>query len=96
MTARASGKSAKLCCQTHSSFKERKKRSITPFCPAAYEPPWVRRAETDGGLRPGLSITERERIKQLERENRELRRANEILKAPAVFFGTELDRNGKR
>ena len=40
---------------------------------------WVRRAETDQGLRPGLTTTERERLKQLERENRELRRANEIL-----------------
>ena len=53
---------------------------------------WVRRAETDQGLRPGLTSTERERMKQLENENRELRRANEILKAAAVFFGAELDR----
>ena len=43
---------------------------------------WVRAAETDQGLRPGLTTTERERVKELERENRELRRANEILKAP--------------
>jgi transposase len=57
---------------------------------------WVRRAETDEGLRPGLATTERERMKALERENRELRRANEILKAAAVFFGAELDRHGKR
>jgi transposase len=57
---------------------------------------WVRRAETDEGLRPGLTTSERERMKALERENRELRRANEILKAAAVFFGAELDRNGKR
>lgn len=57
---------------------------------------WVRRAETDEGLRPGLTSSERERMKALERENRELRRANEILKAAAVFFGAELDRNGKR
>jgi len=57
---------------------------------------WVRRAETDQGLRPGLTTTERERLKQLERENRELRRANEILKAAALFFGAELDRTGKR
>ena len=57
---------------------------------------WVRRAETDEGLRPGLTSTERERTKQLEKENRELRRANEILKAAAVFFGAELDRHGKR
>ena len=57
---------------------------------------WVRRAETDEGLRPGLTSTERERMKALERENRELRRANEILKAAATFFGAELDRHGKR
>jgi len=57
---------------------------------------WVRRAETDQGLRPGLTTSERERLKELERENRELRRANEILKAAAAFFGAELDRRGKR
>jgi transposase len=57
---------------------------------------WVRRAETDEGLRPGLTTTEREHMKALERENRELRRANEILKAAATFFGAELDRHGKR
>jgi transposase-like protein len=56
---------------------------------------WVRQAETDGGSRPGLSTAERERIKELERENRELKRANEILKAAAAFFGAELDRRGK-
>ena len=56
---------------------------------------WVRQAETDGGPRPGLSTAERERIKELERENRELKRANEILKAAAAFFGAELDRRGK-
>src|SRR4030095_2777309 len=48
---------------------------------------WVRRAETDDGLRPGLTSDERERLKGLERENREVRRANEILKAAAAFFG---------
>ena len=57
---------------------------------------WVRRAETDQGLRPGLTTGERERLKELERENRELRRANEILKAAATFFGAELDRRQKR
>jgi len=57
---------------------------------------WVRRAETDEGLRPGLTTSEREHMKALERENRELRRANEILKAAATFFGAELDRHGKR
>lgn len=52
---------------------------------------WVRRAETDEGKRPGLRSDERERLKELERENRELRRANEILKSASVFFATELD-----
>ena len=45
---------------------------------------WVRRAEVDGGARPGLTSEERERLKALKRENRELRRANEILKAASV------------
>jgi len=57
---------------------------------------WVRRAETDEGLRPGLTTTERERLKELEKENKELRRANDILKAAAAFFGAELDRRPKR
>jgi transposase len=52
---------------------------------------WVRRAETDAGQRPGLTTAERDRMRELERENRELRRANEILKAASVFFATELD-----
>jgi transposase len=46
---------------------------------------WIRRAEVDGGQR-GLTTEERERMKALERENRELRRANEILKAASAFF----------
>ncbi len=57
---------------------------------------WVRRTETDDGLRPGLASDERERLKTLERENRELRRANEILKSAAAFFGAELDRRPSR
>jgi transposase len=52
---------------------------------------WVRQAEIDGGKRPGVSSAEAERIKDLERENRELRRANEILKAASAFFARELD-----
>ena len=52
---------------------------------------WVRRAEIDGGQRPGLTSDERERLRQLERENRELRRANEILKSASAFFAAELD-----
>ena len=57
---------------------------------------WVRRTETDDGLRPGLTTQERERLKGLEREVRELRRANEILKSAAAFFGAELDRRPSR
>ena len=57
---------------------------------------WVRRAERDGGRRPGATTEERERIKALERENRELRQANEILrKASAYFALAELDRRSK-
>jgi len=57
---------------------------------------WVAQAEIDRGTRPGLSTVERERIRELERENFELRRANEILKSAAAFFGAELDRRSKR
>jgi transposase len=57
---------------------------------------WVRQAERDSGQRPGLTTTERERVKELERENRELRRANEILRKAAAFFAqAELDRRAK-
>ena len=52
---------------------------------------WVRRAETDAGARPGLTTDERAKMKDLEREVKELRRANEILKAAATFFARELD-----
>jgi transposase len=53
---------------------------------------WVRQAEADAGKRPErLTSDERERLKALERENRELRKANEILKAASVFFAKELD-----
>jgi transposase len=57
---------------------------------------WVRRAETDAGQRPGLTSDDRARMKELEREVKELRRANEILKAAATFFGAELDRQSHR
>jgi transposase len=54
---------------------------------------WVCQAERDQGRRPGLTTSERERLKELERENRELKRANEILrKASACFAQAELDR----
>ncbi len=57
---------------------------------------WVRQAERDQGLRAGPTTDERERIKALERENRELRQANEILrKASAYFAQAELDRRFK-
>lgn len=57
---------------------------------------WLRQAERDQGRRPGLTTVERERLKELERENRELRRANEILrKASAYFAQAELDRRPK-
>jgi transposase len=52
---------------------------------------WVRRAETDAGQRPGLTTDERARMRELEREVKELRRANEILKAASAFFARELD-----
>jgi transposase len=57
---------------------------------------WVRRAEIDAGKRPGVTTAEAEELKRLKRENAELRRANEILKAAAIFFGAELDRPGRR
>jgi transposase-like protein len=57
---------------------------------------WGRRAETDAGDRPGRHSDERARLKELERENRELRWANEILKVTVVFFGVELDRQEAR
>ena len=56
---------------------------------------WVRQAEREGGQRPGLTTQEPQRLKELERENRELRRTNEILrKASAYFAQAELDRRG--
>lgn len=48
---------------------------------------WVRQHERDKGSRPGLTTAERERLKALEREDREFKRANEILKAPRLFSG---------
>ena len=57
---------------------------------------WVRRAEVDGGRRPGVTSQESEELRRLRRENAELRRANDILKAAAAFFGAELDRRPNR
>ena len=57
---------------------------------------WVRQAERDQGKRSGLSSSERDRLKELERENRELKRANEILRKASAFFAqAELDRRPK-
>jgi transposase len=52
---------------------------------------WVRREQIDAGKRSGLTTDEREQLKQLQRENKELRRANEILKSASAFFARELD-----
>jgi transposase-like protein len=58
---------------------------------------WVRQAERDAGRRPGLTTEERQRLKELERENFELRRANEILRKASAFFAqAELDRRPRR
>ena len=57
---------------------------------------WVRRAETDQGQRSGMTTDDRERLKRLERENKELRRANDILRTASAFFAqVELDRRLK-
>jgi transposase len=52
---------------------------------------WIRQSEIDGGTRPGTTADDRQRIAELEREVRELRRANEILKAASAYFARELD-----
>ncbi len=57
---------------------------------------WVRQSERDQGTRPGMTTSDADRVKQLERENKELRRANEILKLASAFFAqAELDRRLK-
>jgi transposase-like protein len=54
---------------------------------------WVNRMEVDAGVKPGVSSDQQQRMKELERENRELKRANEILRSAAAFFAqAELDR----
>jgi transposase-like protein len=57
---------------------------------------WVKQADIDEGISPGVSTTEVARLKELEQEVRELRRANEILKRAASFFGAELDRQHRK
>ena len=57
---------------------------------------WVRQADVDDGVAPGVSSAEAQRVRELEQENRELRRANEVLKRAAFFFGAELDRHYRK
>ncbi len=57
---------------------------------------WVNQADIDDGRAPGVSTTEAARVRELEQEVRELKRANEILKRAASFFGAELDRQHKK
>ena len=57
---------------------------------------WVKQADIDEGAVPGVTSEEAARVKELEQENRELRRANEILRRAASFFGAELDRQQRR
>ena len=57
---------------------------------------WVRQAEVDTGQRPGTTSDESAELKRLRRENAELRRANEILRAASAFFAAELDRPSPR
>jgi transposase len=57
---------------------------------------WVRRTEIDDGKRPGITTDEQKKIKDLEREVKELKRANEILKDASIFFATELDGRTKK
>ena len=57
---------------------------------------WVRQTDVDDGHEPGVTTAEAVRVRELEQENRELRRANEILKRAANFFGAELDRQHRR
>ncbi|MEO7398646.1 MAG: transposase [Ilumatobacteraceae bacterium] len=57
---------------------------------------WVKQAEIDTGRKPGTSTVDGQRIFELERENRELRRATDILRAASIFFATELDGRPKR
>jgi transposase-like protein len=57
---------------------------------------WVKQAEVDSGRRAGVTTSEAAEIKRLQKDNRELRRANEILKSAAAFFGAELDRRPQK
>jgi transposase len=57
---------------------------------------WVARAEVEDGKRPGMPEAERSELRELPRDVKELRRANDILQAAATFFGAELDRRPKK
>ena len=57
---------------------------------------WVKQADIDDGARPGVTTAESEHVRALEQEVRELRRANEILRRAATFFGAQLDRQQRR
>ena len=56
---------------------------------------WLKQADVDAGVKPGVTTVEAERIRRLEQENRELKRANAILKSASAFFAAELDRPQK-
>ena len=87
--------------QEHANQHESEWAAITSIaekigCSAETLRNWVRQAERDQGQRPGLTTEERARLKQLERENFELRRANEILKKASAYFAqAELDRRAR-
>ena len=53
---------------------------------------WVKQSDIDGGAKPGVTTNDAKRIRELEQENRELKRANAILKSASAFFAAELDR----
>jgi len=57
---------------------------------------WVKQADIDDGVTAGVSSAEAQRVKELQQQNRELRRANEVLKRTASFFGAELDRRCRK
>ncbi len=87
---------AELQKEDHSQWSAIQSVSQKLGCTAETLRRWVRRSERDQGLRAGLSSDDREELKRLKKENRELKRANEILrKASAYFAQAELDRRPK-